>query len=169
MTDGAPAIVFLNGPVGAGKTTLGRALALRLAERGAFLDGDDYQPTGRPWFASVLTTSRAIVQAGLLVLERHRFAVIAYPLRRREWVFHRCHFSRAGVRTVFVTLQAPYRAIVAPDRGRAFSAAEHGRIATMLAEGYGARPFSDLIVDTDRPFAETLDELERGVRALLEC
>ena len=38
----------------------------------------------------------------------------------------------------------------------------------MIAQGYAARPFSDLVVRTDRAgFAETLRRLLDGCRALL--
>lgn len=54
--------VFLNGPVGSGKTSLGRAIAA--CNGAAFIDGDDLSDPNRPWFCSILQTSRAIVREG---------------------------------------------------------------------------------------------------------
>src|SRR5260370_36114649 len=108
--------IFLNGPLGGGKTTVGRALAVSLA--GAFLDGDDYADPGRPWYASSLRASRAIVHAGLSALE-HRpvteypAVVIAYPVRCSSWIFFRARFANAGVRPLFVGLGSSYEEITA--------------------------------------------------------
>jgi shikimate kinase len=38
---------FSSGPIGAGKTTLGRAVANRLDA--AFIEGDDYADHTKPW------------------------------------------------------------------------------------------------------------------------
>jgi hypothetical protein len=66
-----------------------------------------------------------------------------------------------GISPVFVSLRASLRSIVDESRGRRFSAEEQNRIRTMIAEGYGTRAFSDLIVDTDKSnFAATLARLE---------
>ena len=152
--------VFLDGPVGVGKTTLGRALAGRL--QGAFVDGDDHAVPGRPWFASSLGTSRRILAA---VLAAERLAVVAYPLRLCNHVFYARHLRARGVQTLFVGLHAPAGAILALTRGRRFSPAEHDRVHSMIQEGYGRRAFHDLSLDTTGPFVDTLDRLDRAVRA----
>ncbi len=159
-------IVFLSGPIGVGKSTLGRELARRLA--GVFLDGDDFSQSGRPWYSNILQTSRGIVQAGVAAVEHSDVAVVAYPLRRTDWVFFKRSFEDRGVRTVVVTLRATYEAIVAEGRGRVFTDKERDRIRIMIAEGYSARPFGDLIVDTDGAgFVETSALLEHGVRHII--
>ena len=159
-------VVFLNGPIGVGKTTLGRALANRLGA--AFIDGDDHSDPDRPWYSSIRRTSASIVEAGLGHLEFRPFVVVAYPLGCTTWIYYRRKFGDLGVRTLFVTLQASYEAIVAPRRGREFSLAEHERIKVMIAEGYSDRPFSDLIVDADQaPLEETADRLAAEVRRLV--
>lgn len=155
--------IFLSGPIGAGKTTLGRALAERIG--GGFIDGDDHANPELPWYGSILRTSRSVVQTGLSLLAERRYLVVAYPLGCSTWIFYRRHFGAAGIRPIFVSLRASYEGIVDAGRGREFDDEERERIGVMLAEGYGERSFSDLIIDTDlHSFARTLDGLVDGLR-----
>jgi len=159
-------VIFLSGPVGAGKTTLGRALAERLSA--GFIEGDDFSAPGRPWYCSTLRTSRAIVHAGMTTLNNRDAVVIAYPLRCTNWIYFRRKFGDAGVPTFFVSLRASYLSIIDQKRGRKFSNDEHERIQVMISEGYGARPFSDLVLDADRTsFPITLTQLESETRRLM--
>lgn len=69
-------------------------------------------------------------------------------------------FGDTGVRSVYVGLRASSSSIIDERRGRVFSGEEHNRIQLMIAEGYGAQPFSALVLDTDKPgFAATLAQL----------
>lgn len=157
--------IFLDGPIGSGKTTLGRALAVRLDAH--FIDGDDHSDPGRPWYASSLSTSRAIVRATVAALETHSRVVIAYPLRHRQWFFYQRTLCQVGIRADCIGLRAAYPAIVARHRQRTYSHAEHRRIQTMIAEGYGQRSFSAVIVDTDQAdFLSILVSLESQVLRL---
>ena len=158
--------IFLNGPIGAGKTTLGRALAEELS--GGFIDGDDFSDPNHSWYCSILSTSRAIVQNGAATLQTRSVVVIAYPLDCMNWIYFRRKFVEAGASAFLVSLRATYAAIVDEQRGRLFSAEEHHRIRTRIAEGYSSRPFSDLVVDTDKSdFAATLAELKGHLRCML--
>jgi hypothetical protein len=158
--------IFLSGPVGVGKTALGLALSERIG--GGFIDGDDHSDPDSPWYCSVLRTSAAIVQAGLTILQDKPAVAIAYPLSCIGWIYFRRKFSEAGVEPLFVSLRASFDAIVDERRGRRFTPAERARIRTMIVEGYGARPFSDLFVDTDTSgFDETLTSLEAELRRLM--
>ncbi len=162
----AKCAIFLSGPVGAGKTTLGRALAERLS--GGFIDGDDFSESDRPWYCSILQTSRAIVQNGMAILDDKDAVVIAYPLGCINWVFFKRRFGDAGAKPFFVSLRASYSSIVDQSRGRSFTSKEHDRIRVMIGEGYGARSFSDLVLDTDKAsFLATLAQLETGTRHLI--
>jgi hypothetical protein len=157
--------VFLNGPIGSGKTTLGRALAHALG--GTFLDGDAYADPDRPWYASILRTSRAVVRVSLTALDKHPFVVIAYPLACSTWLFYRRHLAEAGVHSFFIGLSDSYEAITAESRGRRFSNAEKARIKVMIREGYGRQAFNDLIIDTSKQsFPETVARLASEVTRL---
>ena len=140
-------VVFLNGPVGSGKTSLGSALGAR--NGAAFIDGDDLSDPHRPWFCSILQTSRAIVRTGNQKLTLGNCVVIAYPLTCMNWIYFRRKFSDNNIKTVFVSLKASYETITDARRRRHFSAREHDRIQDMIAEGYDTRAFSDIIFDNN--------------------
>jgi hypothetical protein len=159
--------IFLNGPVGVGKTTLGRALAEALG--GGFIDGDDFADPDRPWYGSILRTSEAVVRTGLAMLGQKSTVVIAYPLGCTTWIYYRRKFGDAGVAPLFVDLKASYEEITAPERGRRFGEGDQARIRTMIREGYAARAFADLRIDTGgAPFDVVLRDLvatvERAMR-----
>ncbi len=159
-------VIFLSGPIGSGKSTLGRGLADRLG--GSFIDGDDLSDPDHPWYCSILRTSRSMVHHAAAHLETSGLVVIAYPLGCMNWIYFRRRFSDIGVVPLFVSLRASYAAIVEVRRGRVFSPEEHNRIQVMIAEGYGHRAYSDQVIDTDMAdFQTTLSVLESKVRALL--
>jgi hypothetical protein len=160
--DAPSGAIFLMGTIGAGKSTLGRALARELG--GKHVEGDDYHRPPKPWFATSLSTCRDVLSAVLAVAAEGRTVVVSYPLRCREWIFYRRRLAEAGIGSLFVSLVAAEEALLAPDRGRAFTAAEQRRIREMLAEGYGARFFSDLVIRTDRGNVD--DSLARLVAGL---
>lgn len=156
--------VFFSGPIGVGKTTLGRAVAAEL--RGSFIDGDDYSDHSKPWFGSSLSTSRKIADATLDALAQAQIAVIAYPLRCTNFVYFQRRIRNGGHRATFVTLRASAASILAPSRGRLFDADERDRAVEMITQGYAHRPFSDFIVDTDvANFSQTVATLVKLVRS----
>src|SRR5258708_5873795 len=135
MTASPKHAIFLSGPIGVGKTTLRRALSASIGS--GFIDGDDHSDPDKPW-----------VETGFAVLERKPAVVIAYPLTCINWIYFRRKFGDASIRTLFISLRATFASIVDEGRGRRFDEDEQRRIRIMIAEGHGARPFSDLIVDT---------------------
>lgn len=159
-------VIFLDGPIGSGKSTLGKELALRMG--GQFLDGDDYSEPSLPWYTSALSTCHSIASAALTALQSCSLVIVAYPLRSREWIFFERTFYREGVHAFCVGLRASYTSIVALHRLRKFSAQEHQRIQVMIDEGYGQRPFSALIVESgESDLGLTLARLEDDLRKML--
>jgi hypothetical protein len=160
-------VIFLSGPIGCGKTTLGRALADKLDAD--FVDGDDLSEGGTPWLASILRTCRAIV-ARVSAGDGYDGAfVVAYPLRCTNWIYFRRRLGDQGISTTFVTLRASYTAITDARRGRDFTPAERARIRIMLDEGYSDRAFSDIIVDSaSMGIDETLDVLLTQIQLMGE-
>jgi hypothetical protein len=155
--------ILLNGPIGAGKTTLGKALAAGMDA--GFIDGDDHHQPGKAWFASSLSTSASIVSASVAVLEDRSAVIIAYPLRCSTWVYFTRKFEAANVCPLFVGLRAGYGAITAAHRQRVFSNAERKRIVEMIRQGYGDRFFNVATIDSGTSeFAETLAQLCVEVR-----
>jgi SpoVK/Ycf46/Vps4 family AAA+-type ATPase len=140
-------VIFLSGPIGAGKSTFGAALARAL--NGHFIEGDDHGRSDLPWYASALTTPRSILREIIDSVREHSPVVVAFPLRCREWIFYRRRLCDAGLRSIFVTLGAEFEGIIAPQRGRCFDEWERRRILEMIRQGYGLGEFSDLVIRTD--------------------
>jgi len=141
-----------------------------LAERlsGGFIDGDAFSDPGRPWYCSILQTCRAIVRNSEAILDHKSVVVVAYPLSCIHWIYFRRKFAELGASSAFVSLRASYEAIIDERRGRIFSEEECERIRIMIAEGYGARVFSDLVIDTDTTsFSMTLKRLENEIMRMI--
>lgn len=155
--------IFLSGSIGAGKSTLGAALAR--ARHAAFIEGDAYSDPDKDWFASSLTTARRILAA--ICAAGRAEAIVAYPLRRVEWTFYRRRLEALAIQPIFIGLRAEAAAILDSARGRVFDRDEQLRIKEMIAQGYGARGFYDAIIDTDaRDVAATAAELARRVEEI---
>lgn len=159
----APAIVAFDGPVGVGKSTLGRAVSQRLGI--GFVDGDACSEPG-PWIRSILRTNRRIVARCERHLHCHPAVIVAYPLRCKDWLFLRETFRRRGIGFFCIGLTADLAHIA--NRDRVLAPCEIARTAQMIEQGYGRRPFSDRIVRTDdRGFESTCDHLAGEVGMLL--
>lgn len=137
-------VLVLNGPINAGKTTTGQALA-DLLDGAAFIDGDDHDaPDNAPLEQRFEASFVRIEQ--LIATTLASIVVVAVPLRDAD--YHRLLIAAAarGAALRVVTL-APPPAIAFIDRGnRPLSPGEVERTRQMHEEGYASRPFSDLIV-----------------------
>ena len=163
----AQTAIFLHGTIGAGKTTLGAALAEALG--GVFTDGDQFQRPGVPWYASSLTVARGMAGAALEPPgSLHQGpAVLAYPLRCVDHLYLKGACRAGRVQALFVNLYAPLEALLDPTRGRAFSDWERARTAQMIAQGYADRPWTDARLDTSGPVKESLARLVEIVNGRL--
>ena len=138
--------VVLHGSIGVGKTTLGKALARQLG--GSYIDGDQFQHAGRPWFASGRKVAGELVKAAVSATHTGAPAVLGYPLRCTDHMFLKHRLALAGVRLFFINLRAPLEIIVAAGRGRSFTEWERQRTAEMIEQGYNNRPWSNAWIDT---------------------
>lgn len=156
-------VIMLDGPIGVGKTTLGRVAAMNLAF--GFIDGDDHASPGH-WLRSILKTSHNIVAACEFALQSQQGVLVSYPLRCTNWVFYRQTFGRMDITFHCIGLIAAPEAIL--TRERELSAGEVARSFEMIAQGYGQREFSAAQLRTDEaPFEETALRLEDTIRRLL--
>ena len=135
-------VIFLTGPIGVGKTTLGRALAAAIG--GARVEGDDFQLPDRPWHAASLRVARGIVEA---VTTATGPVVVGYPLRCIDHIYLRRRLAESGLPSLFVNLSMPAERILSTSRGRAFTDWERARIGEMIAEGYNRRAWADLLFE----------------------
>lgn len=156
-------VFIFDGPVGAGKTSLGQETATRLSF--GFIDGDDYSMPG-PWLRSILKTSKRILAASIEKLESYPGVIIAYPVRHTNWFFYNKSCEKMGVICRCVGLTANIENI--SHRDRKLSQDEEARCVEMIKQGYGKRDFSDIIIQTDKvDFEETCQHLVESINDIL--
>jgi hypothetical protein len=140
------AVIHINGPINSGKSTLGRVLADSLPEA-SFTDGDDHDaPNDAPLSVRVETALRRIKMK--IAAGQGRYLVVAYPLDNADYERLKAATDRRGARFLVLTLAPPLEVALTNRGQRALSSEEKHRIIEMYDEGYHARPFSDLILDT---------------------
>lgn len=151
-------VICLNGPINAGKSTIGGVLAGMLPDA-EFIEGDDHGiPEGVP-FQEMIERATAWL-AGRIGETQRSFLVIAYPLRPEDFILLQEASAKRGARLFVVTL-APPMELVLKDRGeRKLDDEERARIREMYEEGYASRDFSDMIV-TD---VQSPDAMARRIR-----
>jgi hypothetical protein len=146
---GSPAmltVVHINGPINSGKSTLGRALADSLPEA-AFIDGDDHDaPDDAPLDVRIAAALRCIETE--IATGQGRYLVVAYPLDDVDYERLKAASDKRGSRLLVLTLAPPLDVALTNRGQRALSSEEERRIVEMYDEGYHARSFSDLILDT---------------------
>nr|WP_191295089.1 shikimate kinase [Achromobacter xylosoxidans] len=145
-------VIHINGPINSGKSTVGAALAA-LLPAARFIDGDDHDapshlPYTEQWALALARLTRLIAQA------QERYLVIAYPLEQDSYEQILAACRQRGARLRVVTLAPTLTAAQSDRGGRILTDWERQRIAQMYLEGYAARPFSDLVLDTSATDAQ---------------
>jgi hypothetical protein len=151
-------VIWLNGAIGSGKSTVGAALAA-LLPRAAFVDGDDHAgprhlPNRQRW--------RMALEA-VLTLARRRppaLLVIAYPLDGADIRRVRAGCAQARRRLLVVNLATPLPIVLRGRGGRVLSPGERARVRQMHAQGYPRRRFAW------RTLSNALPPVSRTARAL---
>jgi cytidylate kinase len=143
-------VIAINGPINSGKSTVGAALSSLLPDA-HFIDGDDSDDADAP------ADDLPLAEQWTLALERirrwietvaSRYLIVAWPLRDADFAVLHAACERRAARLVVVTLAPPLDVARAERGGRVLTDWERQRIGEMYAEGYHARAFTDLIVDT---------------------
>jgi hypothetical protein len=158
-------IIVVSGPINAGKTTIGRALA-KAIDGAVFIDGDDHQaPEDAPLALRI--------EAGLKRLSEEiagnpaPWLVIAYPLRDEDHERLLDVAQTREARLLTVTLAPPLEVCLS-DRGRrALDDGERARICEMYTEGYHQRAFSDLVVSSASSVEAAVNETSAWLNGVL--
>jgi len=158
-----PVVLYLNGPINSGKSSIGRALAA-LLPGAVFLEGDDHGlpaslPREKRWAGALQRIATAIATS------KAHWLVVAYPLDEAAYRTLCAACAARGARLRVVTLAPPLEVALTERGGRALSEAERRRIPEMYAEGYADRPFSEQVFD---PSGQTPAESARKLAELLD-
>jgi hypothetical protein len=156
-------VIWLNGTVGSGKTTVGMALA-GLLPASRFLDGDDlagpsYLPNPIRWAMALDALLAVVVRPG-----RFRWLVVAYPLDGIEFLRLRAACAKARRPLTVVNLDVPLSMTLQGRGGRTMTTAEKKRIRVMRSEGYHRRPFATATLHNAYP---SVSRASRQVLALV--
>ena len=134
-------VVWLNGTVGSGKSTVGAALA-SLLPASRFLDGDDlagphHMPNPVRWGMALDALLAVVIRPG-----RCRWLVIAYPLDATGFLRLRAACAKARRPFAVVNLDVPMPMTLRGRGGRMLTTDERERVRTMRSKGYHRRPFA---------------------------
>jgi hypothetical protein len=139
-------VIHINGSINSGKSTLGRALADSLPEA-SFVDGDDHDaPDDAPLSVRIEAALRRIETE--IATGKGRYLVVAYPLDGADHERLKVTSDKREARFLVLTLAPPLEVALTNRGQRALSSEEKRRIVEMYDEGYHARSFSDLVLDT---------------------
>lgn len=155
-------ILFLNGPINAGKTTVGRELTARL-ERAAHVEVDDLHGflTDVPLAEAVPISLENAVSVTENLAERGFDVVVTYPLSEADFEYLATHLSHLETEIYAVTLSPPL-AVARSDRGdRELDDWERERITELYERGVHRPDFGVRIDNADQSPEETVAEIRR--------
>jgi len=137
-------VLVLNGPINAGKTTTGRALAAMLTDA-HFIDGDDHEAADDAPLTERIAASFARIERMIGTVEAS-VLVIACPLRDEDVERLGAACLRRAAELRVVTLAPPIEIALSNRGSRQLRPDEVSRSRQMYAEGYATRAFSDLVI-----------------------
>lgn len=156
-------VVVVSGPVNAGKTTIGHALAQAI-EGAIFIDGDDHDaPEDAPLHVRIEVALLRL--CGEIFANPANFLVIAYPLRNEDYERLLLAARNREARLLIVTLAPPLEVTLSDRGNRKLDDGERARVHQMYAEGYHQPVFSDLTVAG----APSIDLAVRQILAWLDA
>lgn len=153
-------LIFVNGTINSGKSTIGRLLAETLPS-GVYVDGDEViDQQGLSLEQWILKTIQAVSVQRCVLAKQGKNICISYPLRDEDWKAICLICEKHRVKPTVITL-APKISTALSNRGdRNLTDEERSRISQMYDEGYHTRSFSDLIVENDlKEPAQTVQEI----------
>jgi hypothetical protein len=143
-------VIFINGPLNAGKTTIGKLLSEQMPDA-IFLDGDDIvSQEGLDFAKWVIATVMTGTLRACELAHEGKLPVIAFPLRENDWKVITGLCNHAGVTPICITLDPGMEAAKANRGSRNLKDKEIQRIQEMYQENYHQRPFSALTVNNQK-------------------
>ncbi|MGC2961337.1 shikimate kinase [Paraburkholderia graminis] len=139
-------VVQINGPINSGKSTVGRSLAAMLPDA-RFIDGDDHGAAATLARSEQWAIAIARIECEIETAD-YRYLVVTYPINHSEFERLLAACGRRSAQFVVVTLNPPLATALSDRGSRKLTAWEKKRIVEMYKEGYHARPFSCLLIDT---------------------
>lgn len=158
-------IVLLNGPINAGKTTVGRLLAEEFAD-GAHVEGDDlhgFLPDTPLEAAIPIVLEMAAGVAGPLV-ERGFDVVVTYPLSPADFEYLAAELSALDADVYAVTLSPPLEVALSNRGDRELDEWERERIEELYDAGIHRPAFGARLDNAGESPAETVARIRRGIR-----
>ncbi|MFZ4715650.1 MAG: hypothetical protein ACOYL6_18145 [Bacteriovoracaceae bacterium] len=147
--------IFINGPINSGKSSIARELSSLLP--GIYIDGYDLKSRTEESILFELFVTQTIKNILLEVLRissEDSTPIVAYPLRKEDWILVKNSCHHANILPIVITLSPTLQTTLTNRGGRELTAWEINRIKEMYDQGYHQREFSDLVLSNDHQTAK---------------
>lgn len=153
-------IYWLTGPIGAGKSTLGAALASRLPETD-FIDGDFclVQNEDIPFETRINEKKKFLVKIALSYAENNHSLIIAYPLTKETAKSLKDDLARVNGQLIIIAVEPPYETIT-----RAYSDWEKNRKSAM--QEVNGKGYADILFT--HPTSYLYDSVNKLIGMLMQ-
>jgi adenylate kinase family enzyme len=158
-------IILLNGPINAGKTTVGRELA-KAFEDGAHVELDDLHGflTDTPLEAAIPITLENAVSVTSNLVERGFDVVLTYPLSTADFEYLASNLSPLDADVYAVTLSPPLDVALSNRGERELDEWERNRIEELYEMGVHRPEFGVRVDNAGEPPSETVAKILRRIR-----